>query len=122
MKRLQFLIILAIGSVGAGVSQASVFQDFDLYNRTGYDIREVFVSPHTRDDWEGDVLGGGILPNGRTVHLMFNRLTQSCFWDVKVVYFDDSSDAVWKNLNICEAEKVTIRYDRSSETASATFE
>ncbi len=48
--------------------------------------------------------------------------TKTCKWDLKVVYADDNSAAYWRNIDLCTVEKITIRYNRKSDTSSATFD
>ena len=122
MRFVRFLPALALALSFTGTAHAEARQDFDLSNKTGYEIKEVYVSPSKSDDWQEDVLGTGTMPDGNKVHIKFHRATETCQWDLKVVYTDDSSSAVWQNINLCEVEKITIHYNRSSDTTSATFD
>lgn len=122
MRFLRFLPALALGFAFAGPAQAEGRQDFDLVNKTGYEISEVYVSPSKSDDWEEDVLGTGTLPDGNRIHIKFHRATQTCDWDLKVVYTVDESTAEWEKINLCEVEKITIHYDRKSGVTRATFD
>jgi hypothetical protein len=83
---------------------------------------EVYVSPGKADDWQNDVLGKDSLDDGRTANIKFNRASKTCIWDLKVVYADDDWSAVWHDINLCKIEKITIKYNRRSETTSATFD
>jgi hypothetical protein len=76
-------LVLALSYTGTDFAEAR--QDFDLPNKTGYEIKEVYVSPSKSDDWQHDVLGTGTLPSGNKVPIKFSRATQTCDWDVKVV-------------------------------------
>jgi hypothetical protein len=106
----------------AGPTQAAeAKQDFDLVNKTGYEIKHVYVSPGKSDDWEEDVLGKDTLDDGEAWAIKFHRSEKTCTWDLKVVYADDGSSAVWHDIDLCSVEKVTIRYNRKSDTTSATF-
>ncbi|MFG1398409.1 hypothetical protein [Roseixanthobacter pseudopolyaromaticivorans] len=93
-----------------------------LVNNTGYDISHVYVSPTKSDEWEEDVLGKDILEDGDSWKIKFSRSTRTCKWDLKVVYDDDDSTATWKNIDLCTVEKITIKYNRKSDTTSAIFE
>lgn len=97
-------------------------QDFTLANQTGYELKEVYVSPFNADDWQDDVLGTGTLGDSSSVEIKFHRATKTCKWDLKVVYTVDSSSAVWHNIDLCSVEKITIRYNKSSDTTSASFD
>lgn len=113
---LSCLLMIAVPANAAGK------QDFILVNKTGYDISHVYVSPVKSDDWEEDVLGKDVLEDGDSWKIKFNRSTSTCKWDLKVVYADDDSTAFWKNIDLCSVSKITIRYNRKSDTTSATFD
>jgi len=97
-------------------------QNFKLVNRTGYTISEIYVSPGKADEWASDILGKDNLDEGQTFNISFNRANKTCIWDLKVVYADDDSNAVWHDINLCQISKVTIKYNRTSEVTSASFD
>jgi len=97
-------------------------QDFTLINKTGYEIGEVYVSPTKSDDWEDDVLGRDVLPDGDRVDISFSRDTDACVWDLKVVYTVDNTSAEWDRFNLCEVSKIKIFYNAKTDTTSATYE
>lgn len=97
-------------------------QDFTLINKTGYALSEVYVSPSKAGDWQDDVLGQDILGDGQKVDISFERATKTCNWDLKVVYEDDDSTAVWQKIDLCTVGKITIKYNRTTDTTSATFD
>lgn len=110
-------------TASAGPSLAAgAKQDFTLVNKTGYDIDQVFVSPSKSGDWEEDVLGKDVLEDGDSWEIKFHRAAKTCKWDLKVVYSDDDSSAVWYDIDLCSVEKITIRYDRKRDKTSATFD
>lgn len=125
MKSVLFAALLGFG-LAAGAATSSIAdearQDFDLVNKTGYDISHVYVSPTKSDDWEEDVLGKDVLNDGDEWEIKFSRATKTCKWDLKVVYADDNSAAYWKAIDLCKVAKITIRYNRKSDTTSAEFE
>ena len=111
----------ALMAVAASPAFADGKQDFDLVNRTGYTIDQVFVSPTSSDDWQNDVLGRDVLDEKESVHIRFNRAAKTCKWDLKVVY-SDGEEAEWDEFDLCEVSKITIRYSRKSGETSATYE
>ena len=98
-----FLLLATAGAVFAGK------QDFTLVNQTGFDIHEVYLSPHGGDDWEEDVMGKGILADGQSVAIKFARTDKTKDWDLKVVDKDGRA-IVWEKLNFLEISKVTLHY------------
>jgi len=95
-------------------------QDFDLDNATGYDLKNLYISPTDTNEWGDDVLGEDVLKDGQTVKIHFPEgRGEGCEWDLKVTYNDDTSHE-WHNVNLCEITTVTIHYNESSQETSAT--
>lgn len=109
-------------AVVAASAPGQARQDFTLINRTGYDIREVYVSPADAADWEEDILGDEELLDDEEQMIRFKRAEKSCKWDLKVVYSEDDSSAVWKDVDLCKISKITIKYNQKTDKTSATFE
>jgi hypothetical protein len=116
------LAFVAVFTSSSVVMAQEARQDFELVNETGYDISHVFVSPTRSDDWEEDVLGKDVLSEGDEWEIRFTRSTKTCKWDLKVVYADDNSAAYWRGIDLCKVGRITIHYDRKSDTTSAEFE
>ena len=112
----------AVAALSGSAFAQEAKQDFRLVNSTGYEIKEVYVSPSKSTDWEEDILGDGVLGNqdGREIH--FHRATKTCHWDLKVVYTVDSSSAVWTDIDLCSVEKITIHYDKDADKTTAAFD
>ncbi len=113
---------LAVMALAGPALAAEARQDFTLVNRTGYELKELYVSPNKASDWQEDVLGRDTLEDGQSVRVHFKAQTKTCKWDLKVVYTDDDSSAIWSDINLCEVEKITIRYDRDRDVTRATFD
>jgi hypothetical protein len=121
--RVTFSILAALAvSLYAGGANAQAKQDFKLVNKTGYEIKEVYVSPVKTNDWEEDVLGSDTLEDGDATDIHFARKEKTCKWDLKVVYADDDSAAIWNGIDLCSVSKITIKYNRKSDTTSALFD
>jgi hypothetical protein len=124
MKAISFAACVAVLASLAATSfaWAEAKQDFTLVNKTGYELKEVYVSPSKSDDWQEDVLGKDTLDDGEAANIKFHRANKACKWDLKVVYSEDSSSAVWADIDLCEVEKITIRYDKERDKTTATFD
>jgi hypothetical protein len=116
------LFISAITVSFAPAHAAEAKQNFTIVNKTGYEIKSVYVSPNKSDDWEEDVLGRDAMADGDSWDISFHRSEKTCHWDLKVVYTDDDSSAVWNNIDLCTIGKITIKYNRKSNTTSAVFD
>jgi len=92
-------------------------QDFTLINETGLTIDQVYISPTTTTDWEEDILGQDFLKDGEKVHITFSRDTKAREWDLMIV--DEDGDKIyWNDLDLIEAETITLYYEKGKPTAS----
>lgn len=114
--------MLGVGLFTGPALAQSGRQDFTLINRTGYELSELYVSPNKSDEWGTDILGKATIPDGETANVKFSRSATGCMWDLKVVYSDDDSSAVWRSIDLCKISRITIRYNRNSDTTSASFD
>lgn len=105
--------------VAIGTSALAGQQDFALVNATGYEISELYVAPAQSSDWQEDVLGQDTLGDGQQANISFSRDTDTCAWDLRVVYSDDNSSAEWHGVDLCQLSNVTIKYNADSGETSA---
>jgi hypothetical protein len=122
MRALMFALAIAGIAVAVPAAAQDAKQDFRLVNRTGYELKEVYVAPSKSDSWEEDILGTGTLEEGKAVNIHFSPKVQTCKWDLKVVYTVDDSNAVWSNINLCDVDKITIFYDKKNDVTRASFD
>lgn len=95
--------------------------DFTLVNGTGYTIREVYISPANKDAWGKDRLGDGDLPNGRSKLFKFSDKA-NCVQDIKVVFDAGDAEVTWEDIDLCEVNKLTLKYNRAEKSVSAIKE
>ncbi len=118
-KLLLSLLFIAIGPLSVASAVAGD-ADFTLVNGTGYTINEVYISPANKEAWGRDRLGEGNLPNNRSRLFRFSDKA-NCVQDIKVV-FDKDDEVIWEDLDLCEINKLTLRYNRSTNTVTAIKE
>ena len=95
--------------------------DFTLVNRTGYDLREVYISPSHRNQWGKDRMGDVMLEKGKSRLFKFSD-SASCKQDLKVVFDDDASEVIWEDFDLCTVDKITLKYNRRTQEVSADTE
>ena len=120
--KLSHAILAVTATLSAGTALARD-PDFTLVNKTGYAIREVYISPAKKDHWGRDRLGSdSMLDNNRARHFKF-RDHASCRQDLKAV-FDDKrgTSATWTDLDLCKINKLTLQYNRHNRKVSAIKE
>ncbi len=91
-------------------------QDFTVVNKTGVEIHKLFVSPHSSDDWDEDILGKDTLADGESLDIKFGRSAKAAHWDLKI---EDShgNSITWESLNLLEISKVTLHYKDGKASA-----
>jgi hypothetical protein len=114
----RFLGALALCLLGLSATPALAQQgdpSFNLVNRSGRLIFEVYASLSTDQDWGRDRLGDKALPNERSFTL---RLPQGpCMWDLRVVYERTGGPAEDKrNINLCAVTEVVFDGRQTGQT------
>ena len=95
--------------------------DFTLVNKTGYNVREVYVSSANKNDWGKDRMGDGTLDNGKWRAFKFSDKAH-CKQDIKVVFDDSDVEVTWDNIDLCSLNKISLKYDKKTKIVSATGE
>jgi len=83
----------------AGAATAQGDPSFNLVNRSGQTINEIYVSPVREPNWGRDLLGADVLPNGRAFPVRIAPAA-GCRQDVRVVYADQRPEER-RNLDTC---------------------
>lgn len=117
-RRVLFSLVSTVLVTGAAIAGDA---DFTLVNKTGYTLREVYVSPSHKNAWGKDRMGDNYLDNGKSRLFKFSDKS-SCMQDLKVVFDDDESEVVWEEVDLCELNKITLKYNRKTREVSADTE
>jgi hypothetical protein len=122
MRKLSLTACAAFVALAAPAFAQEAKQDFKLINKTGYDLKSIYKGPSTSDQWSPVTVDQPSITDGMTVNVHFAPGTNTCHWDLKVIYSDDDSSAVWQKIDLCTVEKVTLHYDRDKDVTRATFD
>ena len=114
--------MLAVATLLTPLTVHAADQDFRVVNKTGYQIDSVFLSKPNDDEWGSDVMGQEALADGEAANISFAKGTHACKWDMKVVYHDDDSTAVWKALDLCSISKVSLFWNNKTQVTTAKTE
>ena len=108
-RSLKLLVAIFAISLMLPAAFAQGKQDFTLHNQTGVVIDKVFISPHSTDVWEEDILGKDTLADGESLEITFHRTEKAKLWDLRIE--DSKGNAIeWENLNLLEISEVTLHY------------
>ncbi len=90
-------------------------------NKTGVVINNLHISPSSSDDWGADILGQDALDTDQSLDIKFHPRENVCKWDLKVK--DSSGNSLeWTDLDLCKAVKITLHWDASKGTGTATID
>ncbi len=120
LRQIGLAVLFVSGLAASGLASAGN-ADFTLVNKTGYAIREVYLSPAHKTKWGNDRLGNNTLENNKSRLFKFADKS-SCVQDLMVVFDDDGSDVTWEDFDLCELNKITLKYNRKSKVVSADTE
>jgi hypothetical protein len=97
------LAVLLLAAVHPAAAQGD--PSFNLVNRTGQTIQEVYVSPSQVNTWGQDRLGNNVLESGRSLPV---RLPAGqCANDIRVV-FEGGRSEERRNLDTCRMNEVVF--------------
>lgn len=94
--------LVVAGIVGVGAQM----QNFSVLNKTGFTITALYVSEVDNDDWENDVLGRDVLPDGEEFEIKFSGYSsKNCKFDVRI---DDEDENEWivEDIDLCKIHKL----------------
>jgi hypothetical protein len=94
-----WLALVAAATVAAPALAQSTDPSFNLVNRSGQAINEIYVSPVQETHWGRDLLGNAALPDGRAFPVRLSPAV-GCRQDVRVVYGDGRAEER-RNQNTC---------------------
>ena len=87
---------------------------FTLVNKTGFDFIDIYISPADQNQWSED-LTLGLFNNYEQKDLRIKTKSEICSYDLKAVRLD-STELVFKNLNLCKMLIVTLLYEFNEPT------
>lgn len=120
LRQIGLAVLFVSGLAASGLASAGN-ADFTLVNKTGYALREVYLSPAHKTKWGNDRLGNNTLENNKSRLFKFADKS-SCVQDLMVVFDDDGSDVTWEDFDLCELNKITLKYNRKTKVVSADTE
>ena len=89
-----------------------------VVNGTGYGIKFLGFNNPGDNEWSDNELGG-VLSNGQSIYVKFNNADKGCVWNFRISWeLSGYSDVLWRNVNLCQIDKLTLKWDRNSNQTS----
>ena len=114
-------ILGAVVLGSAGPSSAADERNVTVVNRTGYAIKFLGFNTPDDDEWSDNELGG-VLSNGEKIYVKFNEADKGCVWNIRVDWANYDESVLWRNVNLCKIETLTLRYNKDTDITSFTAE
>ncbi len=107
MRRIKSIILALVLTTVIAASAFAGPRNFKLVNRTGKDIRHLYISPSRSNYWEEDILGRSIFYRGRsaTIVLPSGKIR---YWDIRAE-FEDHNVTEWHKIDMFRASKIVLR-------------
>src|SRR5690348_2040930 len=116
MKTLLLGFVAAIALNASALAQD--IRNVTVVNGTGYGIKFLGFNNPGDNDWSDNELGG-VLKNGQSVYVKFNNADKGCVWNFRISWeLSGYPDVQWRNVNLCQIDKLTLKWDRNSNETS----
>ncbi|MBS2040458.1 hypothetical protein JST97_36060 [bacterium] len=110
-KLLQALVLSLLVAVPSWAENATL--DFQLYNRTGVNIKKLYVSPSNAQDWEDDLMHGRMLLHGSDVTIEFQPEHSATTWDLRVEDSDGGA-LIFEDLDLSQTNQLILNADHTA--------
>jgi hypothetical protein len=111
--------LFTVAALSGSSALAADLRNVTVVNGTGYSIKFMGFNNPGDNDWSDNELGG-VLADGGNIYVKFNTADKGCKWNFKIDWADPGYPGVlWKDIDLCTVETITLRYDRSNDTTSA---
>jgi hypothetical protein len=102
----------------APLASAQTPLDFTLENRTGYTLKEIYISPSKKDNW-GNVINKSPIKDGADYAMKAKATAKVQKYDLKAVYADGAGSPVWYDLDPTQFSRLTLKWDKEKKKTVA---
>jgi len=108
------------GLISAAASPVEITYKFTVVNKTGYNFKKLYVSPHSAEEWDDsdELLKGSTFNNGTSAELTYVTAKNASTWDFMVMWDDGTANSKWENVDLNGVSTLTFTYDRSTDTTT----
>ena len=119
MRGLFIAFVVAIATLSGSSAFAQDQRNVTVVNGTGYGIKFLGFNNPGDNDWSDNELSS-VLGDGASVYVKFGTGDKGCVWNFKIEWADPGYPGVlWRNIDLCKIDEITLRYDRASDKTSA---
>jgi hypothetical protein len=119
MRGIFLAFVVAIATLSGSSAFAADQRNVNVVNGTGYGIKFLGFNNPGDNDWSDNELGS-VLADGASVYVKFDTSDKGCNWNFKIEWADEGYPGVlWRNVDLCSIDVITLRYDRATDKTSA---
>jgi hypothetical protein len=119
MRGIFLAFIITVAALTGSSALATDQRNVTVVNGTGYGIKFLGFNNPGDDDWSDNELGA-VLHNGGSIYVKFNTADKGCKWNFKIEWAEPGYPGVlWRDIDLCQIDVITLRYDRATDTTSA---
>jgi hypothetical protein len=120
VRALFFGLVIAVATLSGSPSFAVDDRDVTIVNGTGYGIKFLGFNNPGDDEWSDNEISS-VLADGGSVYVKFNNADKGCKWNIRIDWADEGYPGVlWRNVDLCSIDVITLKYNRASDTTSFT--
>lgn len=93
------LIAALILSLAFSAVTFAANRDITVQNKTGRDIKAIYISPVAEDDWERCRISDDIIFDGDSAVVYFKTRRHVDYWDVRCTYINGRTE-VWYGVDL----------------------
>jgi hypothetical protein len=116
------LLALAMSAAALTMSSSSFAADqrnVTVTNGTGYGIKFLGFNNPGDNDWSENELSAP-MADGASQDIKFSTADKGCKWNFKIEWADPGyPGVVWQNVDLCQTNSLTLKYDRATDKTTA---
>ena len=117
--RSTLLAAVAAFAFSATTALAADERNVTVVNATGYGIKFLGFNPPDDDEWNDNEISS-VLGNGASVYVKFNGADKGCDWNIRVDWDGYDSGVLWRHVDLCKIEVITLHYNKDTKVTSFT--
>jgi len=119
MKAILLALSVSAAALTTSAAYAADMRNVTVVNGTGYGIKFLGFNNPGDNDWSDNELSSP-MDDGASVYVKFNTEDKGCKWNFKIEWADPGYPGViWHEVDLCQINSLTLRYDRASDKTTA---
>jgi hypothetical protein len=111
-------VVAAVTWTGSS-SFAADDRNVTVVNGTGYGIKFLGFNNPGDDDWSDNEISS-VLANNGSVYVKFNNADKGCKWNIRIDWASEDTGVLWRDVDLCKVDVLTLKYDKATDTTSFT--